>query len=178
MMPVKQPSIGHKVHPNHGPKVGPLELPGDHKLSLLETQTQESSRFPVNHCKYYIYITSDTIIPVNNSKHYTYINTSAELPVNHSKHYTYTADCARCAINSRQSQNLQHPYSTQKTPPNPSPASLRGPRLSKQTLSFNLPLITATSPHTSTPDFDAKPYHSPKRSKPHSSKPPVHMEQW
>jgi hypothetical protein len=175
---IRTSSLTHKVQPNHELKLSLLELLGDRRPTLFQNQTKESSRLPLNPSTPCSYIIHDATIPVNHCTSYTYIKDQVEFCVNHLTPYTYTADCARCAINSRHSQNLQHPYRTQKTPPNPSLASLREPRLSKPTLSFNLPSIAATSPHTSTPVSDANPCHPPKGSKPHSSKPPVHLEFW
>jgi len=174
----KSPSLAHKAQPNHELKLSLLELLGDRRPTLFQNQTKEFSRFPLNPSTPCNYRTNAATIPVNHCTPDTYIKDQVKFRVNHSTSYTYTANCARCAINSRQSQNLQHPYRNQKTPPNPSPASLRGPRLSTPTLSFNLPPIAATSPHTSTPVSDANPCHPPKGSKPHSSKPPVHLEFW
>jgi hypothetical protein len=179
MTPVtRTSSIANKVQPNHELKLRLLELLGDRRPTLFQNQTKEFSRLPLNPSTPCSYIINDANIHVNDCTPYTYIKDQVEFSLNHLTPYTYTADCDRCAINSRQSQNLQYLYRTQKTPPNPSPASLRGRRLSKPTLSFKLPPVAATSPHTSTPVSDASPYHPPKGSKPHSSNPPVHLEFW
>ena len=178
MMLLKQPSRGHEVQPNRGPKLSPLELPRTHKPRLLETQTQESSRFPVNHCIHYIYKTIGSILPVNHCIHYTYINNSAELPVSNSTPYTYTTNCARCVINPRQSLNPQHPYKTSKTPPKLAKMPWQTPRLTKPTLNFTPSHLATTTRHTSTPDLNQNLQHPHKGSKPHSSKPAVHLEFW
>jgi hypothetical protein len=98
MIPVMRASIGHKVQPNDDPKVGPLELPVDHKPSLLETQTQDSSRFPVNHCKPYIYITNSAEFLVNHCTPYTYTNDFARSPINNLMPSTYIHNCAFCVL--------------------------------------------------------------------------------
>jgi hypothetical protein len=157
MIPVKQAAIGHKVQPNHDPKLGPLRLPGDYKPSLLDTQTPAFSRFPVNHCTPYTY----TTYPVNHCTPYTYI------------FYVCIPDRA---TKPHQRPPFPNHHPNPRNALNPSPASLRVFRPSTPTLNFTPSHLATITPHRSTPDLNQNLQHPRKGSRSHSSKPPVHLE--
>ena len=99
-------SPAHQVQSNHRPKLTCLELACHHRPTFLEPETRAFSRFKVNPCTPYIYMTVGTVFPVNHRTPYTYTNDSTRLPLNHSTSNTYIKDCAHCVL--AQSAGGQH----------------------------------------------------------------------
>src|SRR6266436_5240621 len=110
MMPVKQASfLAHQVQPNYEPKLSSLELAAAPRPSTLLSQTQEFSRFTVNHCTPYIYTKNRTVFPVNRCTPCTYTKNLARLPLTTCTSYTYIKDCALCVLTHRQGSTPPKP---------------------------------------------------------------------